>query len=267
MWPEGYRCAVGFSFDFDAESLWIGSFKQEHPVVLSRGEYGARVGVVRLLNLLNKYNIKATFFVPGLTAEMHLDKVTAIHEAGHEIGHHGYRHENMHHMDLERELAIFHKGIECLKKITGAVPKGFRTPAGLPGAHAHQIMVDLGFVYDSSMMAQDEPYYFKVEGREKQLLEIPFHWELDDFPHFTFNTKPYYSGLSAPSKVYEIWADEFDMCYQEGGYFGLTMHPQVMGRRHRVKLLEKLILHIMEFPNVWFARHIDIANWWLANNK
>lgn len=263
MWPNNCRCAVGFSFDFDAESLWLGSFRQEHPVILSRGEYGARVGIGRILNLLNKYDLKATFFVPGLTAEMHPDKVEAIHAAGHEIGHHGYRHENTHHLDLENEQAILDKGIECLKKITGQVPKGYRTPAGLPGPNTFRLLVDLDFIYDSSMMAQDEPYLYTVEGRGRQLLEIPFHWELDDFPHFAFNTRPYYSGLSAPSKVYEIWADEFDVCYQEGGYFGLTMHPQVMGKRHRMKLLEKLILHMLDYPGVWFAQHIEIANWWL----
>jgi peptidoglycan/xylan/chitin deacetylase (PgdA/CDA1 family) len=259
MWKDGCRCAVGFSFDFDAESLWMGIYKHDYPVVLARGEYGARAGLPRILNILARHEVEATFFVPGFTAEKHPESVRRIHEAGHELAHHGHFHENPGKLTLAEEEEVLDKGIARLRDITGYAPRGYRLPSGVHSPHTLNLLLERGFRYESSMVADDLPYLLQVGEGGRPLLEIPFSWELDDAPHFMFSHKPYRTGMSSPSKVYEIWAAEFEVCYQEGGYYGLTCHPQVIGRRHRAQMLEKLIAYIKSFPDVWIARHIDIA--------
>jgi peptidoglycan/xylan/chitin deacetylase (PgdA/CDA1 family) len=259
MWSDGVKCAVALSFDFDAETLWTGNFKMDHPTILARGEFGARVGVGRILRVLNKYDVKATFFVPGWTADKYPEQLAAIHEGGHELAHHGYLHENPSKLSLEQEKEVMEKGIESLKRVSGEAPAGYRTPTGVHSPNTMQLLVDYGFIYESSLMASDGPYMLPVEGRERSLVELPMMWELDDVPHFFFNIRPYYVGMSAPSKVLEIWKDEFDVCYEEGGFLGTIMHPQVSGQRHRVRMLERFIQYMMEKPGVWFARHVDVA--------
>ena len=259
MWKDGIRCAVALSFDFDAETLWMSSFKADHPTILARGEFGANVGVERILRVLSKYDVKTTFFVPGWTADKYPEQMAAIHEGGHELGHHGYLHENPNKLSLEQEKEMIEKGMESLKKVSGVDPRGYRTPTGVHSENTLPLLVDYGFIYESSLMASDAPYMVPVEGRDKQLVELPIVWELDDFPHFFFNIRPYYVGLSSPSKVLEIWTDDFDVCYEEGGFFGVIMHPQITGQRHRVRMLERFIQYMMEKPGVWFAPHLDIA--------
>ncbi len=259
MWTDDKRCAVALSFDFDAETLWMGSFKQDHPTILARGVFGARVGVNRILGVLNKYGVKATFFVPGWTADKYPEQLAAIHESGHELAHHGYLHENPSKLTIEQEKEVMERGIESLKKVSGSSPVGYRTPTGVHSPNTLPMLVDNGFIYESSLMASDGPYMLSVEGRDRSLVELPIIWELDDVPHFFFNIRPYYVGLSSPTKVLEIWKDEFDVCYEEGGYLGVIMHPQVTGQRHRARMLERFIQYMMEKPGVWFARHIDVA--------
>jgi peptidoglycan/xylan/chitin deacetylase (PgdA/CDA1 family) len=259
MWKDNSRCAVGLSFDFDAESLWMGRYKRDYPAVLARGEYGARAGLPRILKILKRQEVKATFFVPGYTAQKYPQLVQQIDEDGHEIGHHGYKHENPGKVNLDEEKEIIQKGIDHLKEVTGYAPVGYRLPSGVHSPHTLNLLLEHGFQYESSMVADDLPYILKLEESGKQILEIPFSWELDDSPHFMFSHSPYRTGMSSPSKVYEIWAAEFDVCYQEGGYYGLTCHPQIIGRRHRAQMLERLIAYIKSFPDVWIARHIDIA--------
>jgi peptidoglycan/xylan/chitin deacetylase (PgdA/CDA1 family) len=259
MWKNDSRCAVGFSFDFDAESLWMGTYKHDYPVVLARGEYGARAGLPRILKILQRQDVKATFFIPGFTAEKYPDLVRQVHEEGHEVAHHGYLHENPGKLTLEEEKVVIRKGTDCLQAITGYAPVGYRLPSGVHSPHTLTLLVEHGFQYESSMVADDLPYMLPVGDSGQQILAIPFSWELDDAPHFMFSHKPYRTGMSSPTKVYEIWAAEFEVCYREGGYYGLTCHPQIIGRRHRAAMLETLIAHIKSFPDVWIARHIDIA--------
>lgn len=265
MWKDGSRCAVALSVDFDAETLWLGSFGVDHIGLVCRGEFGARAGLPRILRLFAELDIKATFFIPGLVIERYPDLVAQIHEQGHEIGHHGYMHENPRRMEFDQEKEVIEKGIAAIQRITGRSPVGYRIPTGLYGQNTLKLLVDYGFLYDSSLMGHDSPYMLKVEGAVRELVELPFHWEMDDFPHFFFNIRPFYVGLSSPSKVYEIWADEFDVCYQEGGYYTLTMHPQVIGHRHRMKMLERLLKHIQEYSGVWFARYGEVATYWQQN--
>ncbi|MBW1888443.1 MAG: polysaccharide deacetylase [Deltaproteobacteria bacterium] len=248
--------------------MWI-SAKFTTPALESRGEYGARVGVPRILPLLDRYHIRATFFVPAETARRHPSLVKEIHDRGHEIGHHGDMHESPMKLKLDEEKRILETGFETLEKVVGERPKGYRSPAGELSPNSIRLFQEYGFLYDSSMMGDDfQLYLLKEDGKETNVVEIPFSWELDDAPYFLFSFRPtFYTGMSEPSKVYDIWATEFDGAYENGGVFTLTMHPQIIGRYHRLQMLEKLIQYIAGHTDVWFATCTEIANDWLNQQK
>ncbi len=267
MWPDNKRCAVGLSFDFDAETLWTRTMRQPFPGQLSRGEYGARVGVPRILNLLKRYSLKATFFVPGWSADTHPQLVEQMYADGHEIGHHGYEHEFVANKGRDAELEVLLKGAESLKRITGQAPRGYRSPVGNTGPHTFGLLLDHDFLYDSSLVGDDDPYWIPIPQTKRQILEVPFSWELDDAPHFLFSFSPYFTGMSSQNKVYEIWEAEFDGAYADGGFLGIVMHPQIIGRRSRMAMLERLIQRILEHKGVWFATHSEVAQAWIRNPR
>lgn len=263
MWPGNKTCAVLLTFDFDAESLWETTGNHNSPSYMSRGEYGARVGVPRILSLLERYDIRATFFIPGITAERHPAPVEAIQAGGHEIGHHGYRHESPVDLNLEEERAVLEKGFEILEKLTGQRPRGYRSPAWDLSHNSIRLFQEYSFLYDSSMMADDfQLYPLKLDGQEINVVEIPVAWELDDAPHFMFNLYPYRAGMAVPDHVFDIWAAEFDGAYAAGGVFTLTMHPQFIGRYHRLLMLERLIQYMAGQPGVWFASCSPVVEAW-----
>jgi peptidoglycan/xylan/chitin deacetylase (PgdA/CDA1 family) len=268
VWNKDQKCGVCLCFDFDAESMWA-AVKPTRPTLLSRGEYGARVGVPRILSLLDKYHIRATFFVPADTARRHTELVKEIHDRGHEIGHHGDMHESPMNLELNEEKRILDIGLETLEKVTGERPQGYRSPAWELSPNSIQLFQEYGFLYDSSMMGDDfQLYLLEANGVETDVVEIPVSWELDDAPHFLFNFGPgYLVGMSSPSKVYEIWAAEFDGAYANEGVFTLTMHPQVIGRYHRLLMLERLIRYTAGHPGVWFATCTEVATDWLKQRN
>ena len=267
MWSKNKKCAVILSFDFDAESMWT-SLGFGTPTPLSRGEYGARVGVPRILALLEKYEIPATFFVPGDTIRRHREVVKDIHARGHEVGHHGDVHESPPNLSLDDEKRVLDAGIEAIESIIGERPNGYRSPAWDLSPNSVRLFQEYGFLYDSSMMADDfRPYLLADDGKETDVVEIPVSWELDDAPHYLFNFMPYVAGMSAPSKVYEIWSAEFEGAYECGGVFTLTMHPQISGRYHRLQMLEKLIRHISDHEDVWFATCSEVAADWRQRQR
>src|SRR6478609_4113171 len=252
---------VCLSFDFDAISLWIGPMGAKSPSMISRGEFGA-VGVMRILRLLEREAIPATFFVTGHTAETYPTQTRAIAEAGHEIGHHGYLHENPIDLSPEDEERVLLRGLAALDAVTGVRPTGYRSPSWDNSPNTVDLLLKHGFRYESSLMADDfTPYWARTGdainlegpyrfGQSVDLVELPVSWLLDDFPHFEYIRLPnrVSPGLSAASKVEEIWRDEFDFMVRDvpGGVFTLTMHPQVIGRGHRVLMLERLIAHFRE---------------------
>lgn len=264
---------VCLTFDFDAVSLWYTSMKAPTPTPLSRGEFGALVGVPRILDLLARHALPATFFVPAHTAASYPAQVRAIHAAGHEIGLHGYRHETPVGLPREEEGRLLDASIAGLRAVIGDgyVPAGYRSPAWDLSANSVGLLLERGLLYDSSMMASDFlPYRARRNsriddhgydpGEPTDLVEIPVAWELDDFPYFTFLNKPLYPGTRAPDDVYAIWRDEFDFCRElDGGVFTLTMHPQFIGRGPRLKMLERLIGHMAAQEGVRFATVADAA--------
>jgi peptidoglycan/xylan/chitin deacetylase (PgdA/CDA1 family) len=265
MWCGERRCAVLLCFDFDAESLWL-SKNLTTPSVLSRGEYGDRVGVPRILSLLANYSIRATFFVPAETARRHPETVKGIYQKGHEIAHHGDVHESPVKLDLDEEKRVLMTGLGTLEKLTGERPRGYRSPAWDLGPNSIRLLEEHRFLYDSSMMG-DDFYFYKVREKSKEtnLVEVPVSWELDDAPHFHFTFSPvYYRGMASPSKVYEIWAAEFEGAYASEGAFVLTMHPQIIGRYHRLRMLEQLIQHIQGHEKIWFTTCTEAVTDWLG---
>ena len=264
---------VCLTFDFDALCVWLGGYPSATPAMLSRGEYGARVGVPRILQLLSAYGISATFFVPGHTAESFPGSVEAILNAGHEIAHHGYEHRDPSAQSPDEERRSLERGSRALERFLGHPPVGYRSPSWDYSAVTLSLLVEYGFQYDSSLFADDlHPYHPRLgdqvgieeplkPGQEVELWEFPVDLSLDDWPHFTFNFDPLRVGLSAPSKVFEIWAGDFDYMikHEQDGVFTLTLHPQVIGRGHRMMLLEQFIQHILSKNCARFARMGDVA--------
>lgn len=264
---------VCLSFDFDQMSSRI--FRGDTtPTPLSRGEYGARVGMPRVLELLDRESIPATFFVPGHSADTFPQLVEKAVEAGHELGHHGWLHEVPATLTEEQERSVLIRGIESLQRISGIRPIGYRSPSWDLSPDSIRLLQEFGFRYDSSLMADDFQLYWCREGdvshtdrafefgRETELVEMPVSWLLDDFPLFEYDQRTR-TGMAPASRVEEIWRDEFDYMVDRmsGGVFTLTMHPQVIGRGHRMLMLERLIGHMRE-RGAMFRRMGDVADEW-----
>jgi peptidoglycan/xylan/chitin deacetylase (PgdA/CDA1 family) len=270
-WKDGARCAVCLTFDFDADTSWRNilrrnNIERDNPVVLSIGEYAPRAALPRILKLLKSHELRAGFFVPGEVADKFPDSVNEIHSASHEIGHHGYSHKNPARSTLLEEKEELERGSEALVRITGLKPAGYRAPAADMSPHTYSLLVEHGFLYNSTMMNDDLPYIVKVEG--KRIVELPIRWMLDDWVHFGFNMFPalaYQSGISSQEKVFEIWSAEFEAVYEEGLYFMLTMHPQIMGVPSRSKMLDRLIQLMKSKGDVWIATPREVAEYWLQH--
>jgi len=258
-WPGGKRVAVALSFDFDAETNALRD-NQISPGLLSQGEYAARVAVPRILALLDKYDIPATFFVPAVTALLHQQEIQAIMAEGrHEIGIHGWIHERNSLLEEAEERELMKKSYETLKRITGKAPVGIRTPSWDFSQSTLKIIKELGLVYDSSLMADERPYEILEDGQPSGVVELPVEWLMDDYPYFGFDRDSSVRPHITPMEVFSIWAAEFEKAYEEGTLFVLTMHPKFIGHRSRIMMLEKLVQHMLTFKDVWFATHQDVA--------
>ena len=269
------KISVCLTFDFDAISLWLGGFRATSLSAISRGEFG-RVGAERLLTLLREANIRSTWFIPGHSAETYPHIVEQLVAGGHEIGNHGYLHSRP--KSPEDEAAILDRGNDVLTRMTGRRPLGYRSPGAGLSYNMVELLRDRGFAYDSSLMGDDfSPYYLRIGdvasndgpyvfGKPIDVVEIPFTWGLDDFPAFEYVTSRVgiQPGLSSPSAVYEIWAGDFDYLYDRigEGVYTLTMHPQVIGRGHRLLMLERLIRHIQSHRGVEFKTMLEVATAW-----
>ncbi|KMO36884.1 polysaccharide deacetylase family protein [Methylobacterium aquaticum] len=265
-WMDGARCVVMLTFDFDAETLWTSRdpANWDRPGVLSQGTYGAKIGVPRILSLLEEEGLPGTFFVPGWVAEFHTDKVEAILRAGHEIGHHGYLHEWIDPSEPAREIEALDKGLEALQATVGVRPRGYRSPAGEVSRHVAELLKAREFLYDSSMLDDVQPYRMTLRNGSPGVVELPWAWSLDDAPYALFSIKNP-RAIFPNDHILKIWTDEFDAIYAWGGTFNLVMHPQVIGRPSRLQLLRDFIAHVRRFPNVRFCHCGDVAEWFAAH--
>lgn len=260
-WLDNAQVAVALSFDFDAETGWLRR-GQHSPASMARGAYGARVGIPRILDLLDRYGLPATFFVPAVTAQLHPQAVDAIlAREQHEIGMHGWIHELAQELTGEEERELLGRSFGFWQEKIGKPPAGIRTPSWDFTPHTLGIIQELGFVYDSSLMADDRPYELVASGEPSGVVELPVEWLLDDYPYFQIDSAQGSRPYIHPDAVYRIWQAEFEMAYQEGTLFLLTMHPQVIGHRSRLSMLERLIQYLRGKPRVWFAAHEAIAKY------
>jgi peptidoglycan/xylan/chitin deacetylase (PgdA/CDA1 family) len=260
QWPNGARVAVALSFDSDHETIPLRDAETQ-PGKLSQGEYGSRVASPRILALLARHAIPATFFMPAVSALLHPEEVRSYVDAGHEVGIHGWIHERNMRLSPadERELTL--RAADTLERLTGQRPVGIRTPSWDFSDATLSVILELGLLYDSSLMADDEPYEVLADGKPTGLVEIPVEWIRDDAPYFNFDRYTAIRPYTVPRDVLSIWRDEFDAAYAEGGLFQLTMHPHISGHRSRLAILSELIEHIRTCPDVWFATHADIARY------
>ena len=265
---------VALTFDYDAMSVWIGSIGAMSPSMVSRGEFGA-IAVRRVLEVLREHDVKATFFVPGHTALAFPQTVIDIAADGHEIGHHGWVHENPVSLTSKEERWIMNKGLDALDRVAGVRPVGYRSPAWDNSPNTIPLLLEYGFKYESSLMGNEyEAYWCRVGdewnttdawkfGKPVDLVELPVSWMLDDFPHFELIAGAN-SGHKSPRDLLQVWIDEFDYLYEKigSGIFNVTMHPQTIGRGARMLVLEGLIKHIKAKRGVKFGTCADYAEKW-----
>jgi len=253
-WPNGAKCACAITFDMDADSLIhiakpADSYNRLYPITM--GKYGPKVAVPRILETYRKFGLKQSFFIPGWCIEQYADTVELILKDGHEIGHHGWIHEDpIATVGDQREW--IEKALASYNKIVGGKPRGYRAPVYNVTQEVIDLLVEHGFRYDSSLMADDIPYLMKTKAGE--LYEMPVHWGTDDWPPFAhYDEIGYMMPVRGPSAGLEGFWEEFDAQYEAGGFFMLIVHPFLTGRLARWRLVEQWLEKTLATKSVWFA--------------
>ncbi|MCA0998169.1 polysaccharide deacetylase family protein [Alloyangia pacifica] len=259
-WPGGARCAVALSFDSDHETNEL----RDGGTSIARlgwGEYGTRRGIPRIKKVLDRFDVKASFFVPAVAALLHPEEQRMLAQEGHEIGLHGWIHERntLVPPDAERDLML--RSADTLEQITGTRPVGMRTPSWDYSAVTLKIAREMGLLYDSSLFNDDDPFEILDDGEPTGIVELPVEWIRDDAVYFMMNRFGPHRPYTPPTDVLDIFRREFDGAYAEGGLFLLTMHPHVTGYRSRIFILEQLLEHITAKGDCWIAPHAEIARY------
>ncbi|PRX44651.1 polysaccharide deacetylase [Prauserella shujinwangii] len=281
---------VAFGVDVDAVAGWLGSYGgEDSPCDISRGLFAGEVGVPRLLRLFERNDLRTTWFIPGHSMETFPDQTRMVVDAGHEIGAHGYSHENPIAMTRDQESAVLDRSIELIEKLTGRAPTGYVAPWWEFSPVTNELLLERGIKYDHSLMHNDfTPYYVRVgdswtkidysraaedwmkplvRGEETGLVEIPANWYLDDLPPMMFVKASANShGFVNPRHLEQLWRDQFDWVHRELDYaaFTMTIHPDVSGRPQTLLMLERLIEHINGHEGVRWATFDEIADDFLA---
>jgi peptidoglycan/xylan/chitin deacetylase (PgdA/CDA1 family) len=259
-WKGGARCAFALSFDSDHETNEL----RDGGKSIGRmcwGQYGNRVGVPRILRLLDSHGVKATFYVPAVAALIHPDEQRRVIAEGHEIGIHGWIHELNSVLPYQAERDLMLRSADTLEKITGKRAVGLRTPSWDFSPNTLRIEKELGLSYDSSLMADEDCYELLLEGEPTGIIEFPVEWVRDDAVYFMMHRSTSLRPYTPPTDVLDIFRRELDAAWQDGGIFQLTCHPHVIGYRSRIFILDELIRHAKAKGSVWFATHADIVEW------
>ena len=261
-WPPGVTAAACLTFDMDAEAAVltadISSISRMSP--MSHQSYGPLVGVPRILALLKRHGLTATFFIPGYSAHRYPDVVRAVAEAGHEIAHHSYFHENTIGMDEKTEAAMIDLGLRALHDVAGVRPQGYRAPMWEMNYHTPRLLAERGFRWDSSLMDSDHPYALAVDGLPDALVEVPVSWGLDDWEQYAFLPGLIGSGvIESPAKALEMWTLELDAMHRLGAAFVLCCHPFLSGRPSRAEALERLIERMKALDGLWITTVGEVA--------
>jgi peptidoglycan/xylan/chitin deacetylase (PgdA/CDA1 family) len=257
-WKNGARCAVAFSFDSDHETNELRDGAKSIGR-MSWGQFGPRQGIPRILKALDRYGAKASFYVPAVSALLYPDEQRRLVAEGHEIGIHGWIHELNSQLPYEIERDLMFRSADTLEKVSGQRPVGLRTPSWDFSPSTLRIERELGLLYDSSLMADDDPYELVEAGAPTGIVELPVEWIRDDAVYFNMNRFGGLRPYTPPEGVFDIFRREFEGAYEEGGLFLLTMHPHVIGYRSRIWILEALLELAANRADVWIATHAEIA--------
>jgi peptidoglycan-N-acetylglucosamine deacetylase len=270
-WPQGVTAAACLTFDMDAESAMltadISSISRMTP--MSHQSYGPLVGVPRILSLLDRHGLRATFFIPGYSAHRYPGVVRAIAEAGHEIAHHSYFHEDTSGMDEAAEADMLDLGLKALRDVAGVRPEGYRAPMWEMNYHTPRLLAERGFSYDSSLMDSDYPYMLSATDAADAatLVEIPVSWGLDDWEQYAYLPGLTGSGLiESPAKALEMWTLELRAMHRLGAAFVLCCHPFLSGRPSRAEALETLIERMKALDGLWITTVAEVARHTAALN-
>ena len=254
--PEGYRFVLFLTFDLDVDSAE--RLRGEEPISLSRGRFAERAGLKKVLDVLDMFGLKATFFVPGWVAERYPYLVSEIKRRGHEIAAHGYMHERLDRLDYYKELSVFKKMVSALERVVGERPRGFRAPYWRFSFNTINNIVDNGFLYDSSLMDDERPYVIEIGN--KKVVELPVDWRLDDWVYLESNR------CITPEDLLKMWLEELKYASEVSGYVALTFHPQCIGRGVRIRVLERIIENARRL-GAWMPRGQELANNVLKSKK
>jgi peptidoglycan/xylan/chitin deacetylase (PgdA/CDA1 family) len=253
-WPNGARCAVMLSFDNFGESFDLLRYGHAGGA-LADGVYAPRRGIPRVLDLLERHGLPATFFLEGWNVGKYTGLAREIVERGHEVAGHGWMHEQWNTLSPEVEGDLIARTTNAITEATGMAPRGWRAPSGLTTTATLELLHAAGYVYDSSFADDDLPYLLTTAPESPDtLVELPWQWSLDDAAYFA-----YPGAIRRPADVFELWRDEFDAAYAQTGYFALVCHPRYIGRPARIDALERLVEHVQSHDGVWFARCEEIA--------
>jgi peptidoglycan/xylan/chitin deacetylase (PgdA/CDA1 family) len=259
-WKNNARCAVALSFDSDHDTTDLRDGGKSIGR-LSWGQYGSRVGVPRILDVLNRHGVRASFYVPAVTALLYPEEQRRVIDDGHEIGLHGWIHELNSGLPYEAERDLMLRSADVLEQTTGVRPAGMRTPSWDFSPHTLQIAMQMGLEYDSSLMADEDCYELLLDGGPTGVIELPVEWVRDDAVYFWMNRFQSHRPYTPPADVFDIFRREFERAYEEGGLFQLTMHPHVIGYRSRIWIVEEIIRHAAAKGDVWFATHAEVVDW------
>ena len=267
-WPDNKRIAVMMAFDLDAETMWTthGDGSTAHMTNLSRGAYGPKQGVPRILDMLDSHQVKATFFIPGVVAEHYPEVVREIARRGHDIGFHGYLHEESTKTTYEQEDATMHRSEKIIYDLTGQKIAGHRAPGGVIHDYSLRLFLEHGYIYSSNWRDSDGPFLHQIDGKTVPLVELPKDSIFDDTAYdFYTDAAPERYGLKSPNEMFEIWKEEFDSLAVEGRMINFVLHPQFVGRASRVQMLSRLIVY-MKSHGAWLDTNRAVASWVLKEN-
>ena len=267
-WPDNKRIAVMMAFDLDAETMWTthGDGSTAHMTNLSRGAYGPKQGVPRILDMLDSHQVKATFFIPGVVAEHYPEVVKEIARRGHDIGFHGYLHEESTKTTYEQEDATMHRSEKIIYDLTGQKIAGHRAPGGVIHDYSLRLFLEHGYIYSSNWRDSDGPFLHQIDGKTVPLVELPKDSIFDDTAYdFYTDAAPERYGLKSPDEMFEIWKEEFDSLAAEGRMINFVLHPQFVGRASRVQMLSRLIGY-MKSHGAWLDTNHAVASWVLKEN-
>jgi peptidoglycan/xylan/chitin deacetylase (PgdA/CDA1 family) len=253
---------LGFDMDAEAVVLAVNPANASRLSVMSHQAYGPVTGMPRILKMLKRQQVRATFFCPGYTADRYPDLLRRVRDDGHEIAHHGYLHEAIQGMNAQQEADILDRGLEALERITGKRPVGYRAPMWETTYATAGLLLDRGFLYDSSLMDCDVPYELAENTKQdaRSIVELPVSWSLDDWEQYAYLPDVFGSGLiEDPAKSLSMWSAELAEMHADGGCFSLTAHPFLSGRLGRLRALDGLISQMLELPDLWVCTAAEVA--------